>query len=377
MVLQTADAATKQRVWDFLCKYGSGSLSYSALQEGMQWFIVPDVGFIQYEPMETIVHNAVCLGDPICAPENRERLLGEFIKKFHDPVFINISKETGKVLEKLGFYINQMGVETSIDVQKFTLSGSKKEFLRSQKNRAAKDGVTVVEVGKAHITAKDLKHISEEWMHRKTVHDHELSFLVRPAVFEDEPEVRKFVALRNNEVVAFVFFDPLWRDGKVFGYLANILRSLGEQSYSLTDVIIIEAIAQFKSEGIEELSLGLCPFFQVEDDSDFHHSKALTELYKYAYEHANHLYAFKSLAFHKERYRPDQPGARHIKVYGATKQALPLLSLYGVFRKMGIKPITQTAEHALECAEEMARGIPEDFRKLLQHFKHHQKPETT
>src|SRR5438105_15932121 len=100
-------------------QYGEGSLSYSAFQDGMQWFVKPNVGFIQYEKMETVVHNAICLGDPICAPADTEKLLAEFIKEFHDPVFIHITRPVAEVLNKMGFYANEMGVETEIDVQTF------------------------------------------------------------------------------------------------------------------------------------------------------------------------------------------------------------------------------------------------------------------
>jgi lysylphosphatidylglycerol synthetase-like protein (DUF2156 family) len=369
--IATSGTGAREQVIEFMRKYGEGSLSYSALQEGMQWFVDPELGFVQYEPTETIIHRAVVLGDPVCAEENREKLIARFLEKYPDPIFIHITKPVGKILEKLGFYINHMGMEITIDIPNFTMTGSKKEFLRSQKNRATKDGVVVAEIGaESGVSADDLRKISDEWMHRKAVHDHELQFLVRPAIFEDEFDVRKFVAIRQGKVEGFVFFDPMYRGGKVYGYMANIVRSMSDQSYSVTDFIIIEAFNKFKSEGIELLSLGFCPFFCVEDDEDLHYSKPLTAMYKHAYEHANYLYSFKSLSFHKERYRPDQPGASRLKVYSATKHVLPLITLYGVFRKMGIHPTRQSLEHAVHCAEDVAKNIPNEFKKLIQHWKH-------
>lgn len=367
----TANTETREQVIEFMRKFGEGSLSYSALQDGMEWFVEPDLGFLQYEPTDTVIHRAVILGDPVCAEENREKLLSKFLEKFPDPIFIHITKPVGKLLEKRGFYINHMGMEIVIDVQNFSLSGSKKEFLRSQKNRAQKDGLTVTEIGpESGVSAEDLRKISDEWMHRKAVHDHELAFLVRPALFEDEFDVRKFIAMKDGKVEGFVFFDPMYRNGKIYGYMANILRSLGDHSYSITDYIIIEAFARFKAEGIETLSLGFSPFFCIEDDDDLHFSKPLSTMYKYAYEHANYLYSFKSLSFHKERYRPDQAGAARMKVYSATKHVMPLITLYGVFRKMGIHPTRQSIEHAVHCAEDVARNVPKEFRSLIQHWKH-------
>ncbi len=374
--MQTTQATRPEEIIEILRRHGTGSLSYSALQEGMLWYTKPDVGFIQYEKLDTLAHNAVCLGDPVCSPKQQEWLLTEFLKAFPDPILIHVSKETGKILEKKGFYINEMGVETIVDAQTFSTAGSKKEFLRSQKNRAQKDGVVVREMKDVNVSMEQLQHISDEWLHKKAVHDHELAFLVRPAVFQDEPDVRKFVAMRGDEIVGFVFFDPMYRKGKVYGYLANILRTLGAHSYSVTDFIILEAITTFKSEGIEDLSLGFSPFTDVDDQGEFNYSKPLQDLFKYTYEHANYMYSFKSLAFHKGRYRPDAPGARQVKVYCATKHSLPLWMLYGVFRKMGIAPVAQTAEHAVQCVEEMVKGVPDEVRKIIRHLRHADQPST-
>lgn len=340
----------------------------------MLWFVKPGVGLIQYELLETIAHSAICLGDPICAPEKTEELLNEFLITFPDPAFIHITKDVGKILEKHGFFINEMGVETLIDIKTFTLSGSKKEFLRSQKNRAHKDGVVVRELEEANVTPARLRHISEQWMHTKAVHDHELAFLVRPAVFEDEPDVRKFVAMQNEDVIGFVFFDPMYRDGKPYGYMANILRTLGERSYSITDYIILEAMDKFRAEGLEVLSLGFSPFCDIADTGEFKFSKPLHDVFRYTFEHGNHLYSFKTLAFHKERYRPESPGASDMKVYSATKHLLPLFTLYGVFRKMGVHPLEQTVEHAVHSVEEMIKGIPEEARHLIHHWRARPKP---
>jgi lysylphosphatidylglycerol synthetase-like protein (DUF2156 family) len=372
---RTADADT---ILQLMRKHGKGSLSYSALQQGMKWFVKPGVGFIQYEQLEHLAHNAVCLGDPVCAPEEMEGMFRDFIAAFPDPMFIHLSKEAATILAKpeFNFFINEMGVETILDAQTFALTGNKKEYLRSQRNRASKDGVTVAEMSEGTVSPEQLKRISEEWMHKKANHDHELAFLVRPAVFEYEPDVRKFIAQHNGEVVGFVFFDPMYRDGKIYGYMANILRTLGERSYSVTDYIIIEALNVFKAEGIEQLSLGFCPFLNVNDNGEFNYSKPLHDLFRYAYEHANYMYSFKSLAFHKERYRPDQPGAQHITVYAASTHSLPLFMLYGVFRKMGIKPITQTAEHAVHCAEEMLKSVPSELQKLVSHWRRKDKTAT-
>jgi Phosphatidylglycerol lysyltransferase, C-terminal len=138
----------------------------------------------------------------------------------------------------------------------------------------------------------------------------------------------------------------------VIGYLANFLRTCVQTSYSVCDFIIVEAIARFKAEGMEIVSLGFSPLADVDDNGEFRFSKPLKAIFKYSFDKANHLYAFKQLSFHKQRYRPGMDGTLEVKVYCASKSKLPLRSLYACVQKMGIKPVSQTARHMCDVAKQ-------------------------
>lgn len=317
-------------------QFGTSSMSYSALQEGMHAFTEGEAGFVPYFAVRGIKQTPMVLGDPICAPEQRARLLDSFLQLYPEPIFLYLEEATAKLLNDRGFYANEMGSETIIDLESFDLRGSRKEFLRSQRNRARKDGAKVFELGISEVSTDALKEISNRWMKKKSVNSRELKFLARPAVYDDEPDVRKFFATKNGEVIGFVFYDPIYSDGKVTGYMANILRSCAKVSYSITDYINLEAMEIFKKEGLKTLSLGFSPFHNVDDGGHFRYSKPLKLLFQNIFEHGNALYHFKELAFHKERYRPDIPGAHRIKIYGATRSILPAAALFQLFAKMGI-----------------------------------------
>jgi lysylphosphatidylglycerol synthetase-like protein (DUF2156 family) len=354
--------------FELLRRHGRGSLAYSSLQPGMEFYFQSGQGYVPFSSVPA-VKTPVVLGDPICAFGDEAKLLKDFAGDFIRPLFMHILRPSAEILQDQGFFINELGVETVIDLDAFTLQGKEKEYLRQQRNRATKDGVTVYEQRRSQVESQALRVISEEWIQKKAVKNHEMSFLVRPAIYEDEPDVRKFYAVKGGVTIGFVFFDPMYENEHIVGYTANILRSNCKE-YSVTDFIILEAIEKFRAEGLKEISLGFSPFYKVDDTGEFKYSKPLKELFKYTYEHADYLYHFQSLAFHKTRYRPGSPGTREIKVYGATRSKLPLFSLYTIFLKMGIRPILQTAEHAAECAEKMIHGIPDDAKKFLEHWKH-------
>ena len=363
--MNTTRETKQQELLGYIRKFGTGSLAYSALQEGMNEFVENGCGFISHSPIDNRMRTTLCLADPVCSQDSEKALLEGFIQKFKDPVFVHISKATAETLHSMGFFINEMGTETIVNVQEFTLKGSKKEFLRSQRNRALRDDVKVVELHSGEVSPEAMRAISEAWMKNKTVSNNELSFLARPAVYEDEPDVRRFFAVRNDVVIGFVFFDPMYKDGKIVGYLANFLRTCVETSYSVCDFIIVEAIAKFEAEGLQSMSLGFSPFAGVSDSGEFRFSKPLREMFKYGYERANYLYAFKQLSFHKQRYRPGSEGTVEVKVYCASRSSLPLRGLYACVRKMGISPVSQTAHHVADLAKQRlsVRPMSKSFAK--------------
>lgn len=335
-----ANRQVSVEVLHYLKRFGVSSLAYSSLQSSVEKFIVAGLGYIAYTTVGS--GTAVVLSDPVCAKQQKFDLIRAFLAEHANCVFIHISNDTGRVLNELGFKVNDIGRETIINPQLFTLKGSKKEFLRSQRNRARKDHVSVVELTAAEVDMVSVQKLSQAWIQTKTSNHNELSFLVRPAVFEDEMDVRKFYAMKDGQVIGFVWFDPIYCDGNVIGYMANILRSMSDVAYSINDYIILEAIEVFKSEGIEQLSLGYSPFFECEDCGEFHYSKWQQMIFKEMFEHWNHVYAFKALAFHKRMYRPGLDGTSEEHIYCASRSRIPLLAVIGILQKVGLHPVEQT-----------------------------------
>jgi phosphatidylglycerol lysyltransferase len=321
-----------------LRNFGGSSLSYSSLQEGLELFIDLAYGYISYSLLKTDIVRPLCLADPICSQENRQKLIEMFTQAHKGAVFIHITRETALTLSKFDFIINEIGVETIIDVQSFSLVGAGKEFLRSQRNRAAKDGLVIKEQLCSQVPTASIEQVSAQWMGTK-VNGQELSFLARPAKFEDEPDVRKFFAYQNDRLVGFNFFDPIYRDGNVIGYLDNTQRAFSTYSYSIADCINLEAMRQFKLEGKEILSLGFSPLHAMNDNGEFRFSETLKKALEYFRDQANFLYDFKGSAFHKSRYRPGTEGCYEIKLYCACAPPVPILYLDRVFKKCGIDPI--------------------------------------
>lgn len=355
--LQTGSKTAAFRI-DKLKQYGRGSLAYSSLQAGMQYYMNDRLGYCAYVPLSDSEDSVCVLADPICSKENLRAFLDAFLLEKKDPIFLHASHDTAEILNERGFSVNELGVETIIEIQKFTLSGNKRQALRQARNNAKRDNLVCREVLSSDPEMrKAFRKISEDWMKHKVMNDSEMQFIVRPIVYVDEIDVRKFVALKGDTVVGFIIFDPIYENGKVKGYIANHLRSNLDRSYSVVDFILLEALDIFKAEGKEELSLGLSPLAKVDDSEEFRHSKLLSAHFKYSFERANFLYNFKNLYRHKSKYRPELPGAHEEKVYCCMKTRFLLVRIYDVYNVLGFHPIKQIISHFGKAMTTSIRNI--------------------
>ncbi len=328
-----------------LKKYGRGSLAYSSLQDGLKYFM-DEKGYCAYTPLGDNEDSVCVLADPICSKENLRPFLESFLQGKSDPIFLHASYDTAKVLNDMGFCVNELGVETIIDIQDFTLTGNKRQKLRQSRNGAKRDKLSVLEIKQATPQIRDaFRKVSDEWRKQKVLNDNEMRFLVRPMIYDDEVDVRRFVAVKNNEIVGFVIFDPIYENNQVVGYIANHLRSKLDCNYSVVDVIITDALEVFKAEGKLKLSLGLSPLAHVDDSDEFRHSKLLKANFQYSFEKANFLYNFKNLARHKNMYRPELPGAHEEKVYCCMKVRFLLPRILNVYNVLGFDPVKQVISH--------------------------------
>jgi lysylphosphatidylglycerol synthetase-like protein (DUF2156 family) len=168
--------------------------------------------------------------------------------------------------------------------------------------------------------------VTSHWLLTKKVHDREIWIYARRPVFEDEDDVRKFVAYdRDGGVVGFAFYDPMYRDGQVVGYSANILRCDERRFGRLGTAVHMEAAEKFKAEGKEILNLCLAPFVKL-NRGKFNDDFGTSLFLRLSERFGNEIYNFKGLSFHKSKYR----GAEK-PLYYASNSLMPSNDIYLAF----------------------------------------------
>jgi lysylphosphatidylglycerol synthetase-like protein (DUF2156 family) len=292
----------------FICQHGREALSYATLQQGMEYFI-HDLGYIAFttatHPVLARKPRRIVLADPVCAVDDLPLLLAAFLKEYPSPVFPVVSERCARILRQMGFKANCIGYEPELPVQSYNTLGNWKELdmIKRARNEAKREGVTIREVDIESIPLDQLDAISAKWIGGKTVNDREIWVYARRPVYQHEDGVRRFVAFnRDGVAIGYVFYDPMYRDGKIFGYAANTVRC-DEAGYGrLATAIHMTAIEAFRPEGIEVLNLMLCPFSGI-DAGIYSDHPVMRWYFQFSERYGGEIYNFKGISFHKSKYR--------------------------------------------------------------------------
>lgn len=314
------DLFTLEERLGYLRMYGDHCMSFSLLQPGMHYFDVPGMGFVAY--MQKWGMRFV-LADPVCSVKDREVVLREFLKDKKSTAFVQITQDVAELLhEKFDYYATQFGVEAVVDLATWDLKGKKKQVMRTSINHAKKEGIVIEE----NYDPDGCHKLTNQWLKTRTVKNREVVFLIRPMDQPYQEGTRKFCAYHNGELVGFVFFDPLYKDGKVISYVPNISRFSSTFKYGIFYPLLCHAMEVFKKEGVKYLHLGLCP--AVVDDEDLPcESKVVKAIVRLIYKYCNWIYSCRGLYFTKSRF----DGVEY-KTFCAHKEMLPVKAFLGLFR---------------------------------------------
>jgi lysylphosphatidylglycerol synthetase-like protein (DUF2156 family) len=246
-----------------LREYGNFALAYSAtFQPGLDYF-GDEEGFLAYKQVGS---TAFVLSNPLAPIGGCEGLIRSFLSERSDVCFWQASRSIGKILEKIGFCVNEMGTETRIQLGGYDFDGPRKRNFRRALNRAACCSYTIAERPVTSLDREELQAVSERWRQTRGVKNREMTFLTRPAILDDEVDVRKFFAFdHKRSLLAFAFFDPIYAGGEVVGYLCSAKRRLPEADTLVGYAILHRAIRTFQDEGRVILSLGLSPLCGIQD----------------------------------------------------------------------------------------------------------------
>ena len=311
--------ATGRRA-DFLKRYGEHSMAFSTMQPGMSYHDRLGVGYLAYA-RHWGIHFA--LADPVCDPRDVETMIDGFLDAHPNAVFAQVSEPVADILHRRhGFYATQFGSESRVPLRDWDLRGSRKQIIRTAVNQARQQGIEVRE-GRCE---QQTRAISEAWIRTRKCKSNEIRFLIRPMLMDYVEGTRHFYAWRGDEALGFIHFDPIYRDGRVVGYVPNISRACPSFRQGLWYPMMVHAMDVFKGEGIEYLDMGLIPLL-LDERMETRESAALRLVLDAILRWGHSLYNFRGVAFAKSRFDGELR-----KSYFCHRQPLPALAATAMFR---------------------------------------------
>ncbi|MEM9703821.1 MAG: phosphatidylglycerol lysyltransferase domain-containing protein [Planctomycetota bacterium] len=322
-------------------RYGDFTLAYNAaVHPGLEYFSLGrnlEDGFLAYR---TVENYTFALGDPVAAADRAPECLRAFVAEKGRPIFVQATDPTARTLHDLGYFLTDLGPDPRLDLQEYSLSGKPKEWLRYAANWCARRGYVVEEApDESGLSPEEIEAVSAAWRETLPAGTREVIFMNRPLIATPEPDVRRFV-LRDREGVVqnYVFFDPLYRDGRPFGYVTCIKRrrptapSLGEAA------IMKYVIEAFQEEGVEQLRLGLCPLAGGADGrwpkNPYRENWLLRIAFQLGFKAGwinGGLYALANHAAYKRRFRGEEDRTYYASMrYSNTRPILALTRMMGV-----------------------------------------------
>jgi phosphatidylglycerol lysyltransferase len=244
----------------------------------------------------------VALGDPIGERAGQEELVWRF-RELSDrhggwTVFYQISADQLPLYIDLGLAVMKLGEEARVRLTDFSLEGSARAELRTQRRRAERDGASfqVLRPEQLPPLLPKLRAISDTWLEEKAVA--EKSFSV--GAF-NEGYISHFpvaVVSCANEPVAFA---SLWVSGNGEEIAVDLMRFDADAPRGAMDFLFVELMLWGQAQGHRWLNLGMAPLAGLE-----RHPLAPVwhRVGNFVFRYGEHFYNFHGLRRYKAKFNP-------------------------------------------------------------------------
>lgn len=245
----------------------------------------------------------IALGDPAGNPARFEELGWQF-REFCDknagwPVFYQVSAAQLPLYLDLGLALAKLGEEARVFLPKFSLEGPRRRDLRNEYRRAQRDGATFVVLTPGEVEARlpELKAISDDWLHGKSVA--EKGFSVGRF---DLDYLRRFscaCVMRNGRIVAFA---NLWLSRSREEFSIDLMRYNAQAPKGVMDYLFIELMLWGRREDYRWFNLGMAPLSGLEKHplAPFWH-----KLGRLVHRYGEPFYNFEGLRRYKDKFDPE------------------------------------------------------------------------
>jgi len=244
----------------------------------------------------------VALGDPIGARDAQEELVWRFreLSDWHAgwTVFYQVSAERLPLYVDLGLAVMKLGEEARVSLADFSLEGSARAELRTQRRRAERDGASfeVLQPQQLPGLLPKLQAVSNAWLEDKAVAEKGFSVGAFSASYIANFPVA--VVRCGDELVAFA---SLWIAGTGDEIAVDLMRFGPDAPRGAMDFLFVELMLWGRAQGYRWLNLGMAPLAGLEQHPL---APAWHRVGNFVFRYGEHFYNFDGLRRYKAKFNP-------------------------------------------------------------------------
>ncbi len=301
LVRQPASPAEREIARQTIHIHGTTILAPFALLPDKSYLVSKKGSVIDYMVEGRV---ALALGDPIGPIHDVSKTIHEF-KLLCDqndwfPAFVDVPPDHLSVFAKQGFRSLAVGHEAIVNLETFSLEGSRNKDLRYIFNKFIKLGYTT-EVLTTKIPQKiksDLREISDDWLTtRKGVEKRFWVGWFDEAYLECWP-----LMIARNQAGRLMAFSNILSAYNEPVATVDMMRHSLEAESGVMEYLFLSMFFWAKENGFKQFDLGLCALAGVgTEPQDAAGERAI----HYLYEHMNSFFDFQGLHHFKEKFHPE------------------------------------------------------------------------
>lgn len=311
--------------------YADNPGAFLAINDGNSYFTEPDLpGVVVYRTAGSFL---VQFGGPFASVDSYVELLRAFRKFARGQnrriVGIQLQRVDAEIYARNDFTVNQVGASYAVDLNRFSLQGTRFMRLRNKIARAHKAGLVVCE------TSLDkwndaMRALDQVWLRSKGEHVKQLEFLVGQYGDEMQQHRRLFVGMIDGDLAGYISYAPVY--GTRPGWMHDLSRRIPGKLPGIMEAINKAAIVTFVGEGVDWLHFGFTPFTGLDDALEMPgHSRGFNKLMHLLWQHGEAVYPARTQLAYKEKW------AQHVVLpeYIAFDGPADIAGFVHVFRAAG------------------------------------------
>ena len=305
----TAKAMPRPELLELLRKGGGTSLSYMATWPGMRHWVDDVSGAVVPYRLERGV--AIVLARPFGAPDEApvpiiERFAHDADSRGWTPCVYAAPNADVEAYHELGWDTVEVGEESVIDPQAWSMQGKKWQNVRTSINRAKREGVEVRWTRYDELTvaeARALRDMSTEWVGEKDLP--EMGFTLGGLAELEDDEVMLVLALDpDGRIEAATSWLPTWRHGERIGWTLDFMRRRPDGMNGVMEMLVAVVAERLQEEGAEFMSLSTAPLAASVVPAAGAEGAVLDRLLADLGRRLEPVYGFRSLLRFKQKFQP-------------------------------------------------------------------------